>query len=517
MRRIALAVLVDRPLGDDVDAMPQALAEAIAGYADPADTVIVSLAGNATDRIDSREIDGVRTITLPEQAPWPYQRLSLRAYRGWRRRGAVGERLLERHRAQSFDAFWRLSSQERQSLREQNGLEVVLGHATAAVAARDGLPPRDSGTSTTVPLLPPTTIQGGIQDDRQVYSGGFSSRALTDVFRHLDVDLVFADGFRPIMLSAQVEASRSVASVSDNRFTCARFDHSRVVRGQPCDRCAFSCAAIDAPERVELLQRILMSNADHRSRRLFEHDVVTAQSGYLSDRVVRDHGARARSVLVDEAMPMAAAVPSVVDPLMRGVPQDVGFNIAVLPPLAPNRGQMTFLRASIPYLLTHADAVLHFIGRAASIEARMRAVALEHGVGERVHFHGRATATSVVEMARRAQVVVFPGRWVEATAVSLEWAELAGRPIVGFALGGIGERLERQRNEFPQHQLLSPAFDYPALFQSIEQLRCDPTLRHQMGESMRSAARARTGEGERGTHDLAARLIDLWQNAGKAG
>ena len=104
-------------------------------------------------------------------------------------------------------------------------------------------------------------------------------------------------------------------------------------------------------------------------------------------------------------------------------------------------------------------------------QSRLRTLARERGVAERVTFAGQGGREVVSAAYGDADVVVFPVRWEEPWGVVPIEAMARGRPVVATGRGGSGEYLRDGENA-----LLFEAGDAVALAAAVRRLT-DPDLR----------------------------------------
>jgi glycosyltransferase involved in cell wall biosynthesis len=105
-------------------------------------------------------------------------------------------------------------------------------------------------------------------------------------------------------------------------------------------------------------------------------------------------------------------------------------------------------------------------------ESRLRRLASEVGVAERVDFGGQLGRAEIVEAYGRADAVVFPVRWEEPWGLVPLEAMGRGRPVVATGRGGSGEYLRDEYNV-----LLFDADDAEALAAALSRLAADEALR----------------------------------------
>jgi glycosyltransferase involved in cell wall biosynthesis len=138
--------------------------------------------------------------------------------------------------------------------------------------------------------------------------------------------------------------------------------------------------------------------------------------------------------------------------------------------LDPNKGVDTAVKA-----LEHLppQARLKVIGGFdAAEEARLRRLASDAGVSERVNFAGQLGRAEIVKAYGDADAVVFPVRWEEPWGLVPLEAMARGRPVVATGRGGSAEYLRDEEN-----CLLFEADDAGALAAALSRLESDAGLR----------------------------------------
>jgi len=155
--------------------------------------------------------------------------------------------------------------------------------------------------------------------------------------------------------------------------------------------------------------------------------------------------------------------------------------------LDPNKGIDTAVEA-----MRHlpARARLELIGGWDSAEeARLRRLAGDLGVAERVRFRGQRERGEVAEAYGRADAVVFPVRWDEPWGLVPLEAMARGRPVVATGRGGSAEYLRDEHN-----CLLFDADDAEALAVALKRLADDHALRARLRRGGLETAARHTDE-----------------------
>jgi glycosyltransferase involved in cell wall biosynthesis len=162
--------------------------------------------------------------------------------------------------------------------------------------------------------------------------------------------------------------------------------------------------------------------------------------------------------------------------------------LLVLGRLVPRKGVDDTIRALAS--LSDADTELVVAGGPADGQLdgdpevrRLRRLARQCGVGDRVRFVGSVPRPEVADLIRSADVVVSVP-WYEPFGIVPVEAMACGRPVVGSAVGGLLDTVVPGRTG-----LLVPPQDPVALADAIGRLLANPSLRRRMGDE--AAARVR--------------------------
>lgn len=108
-------------------------------------------------------------------------------------------------------------------------------------------------------------------------------------------------------------------------------------------------------------------------------------------------------------------------------------------------------------------------------EDRLRALARECGVGQRVRFSGHRGRSEIAAAYAAADAVLFPVRWEEPWGLVPLEAMAKGRPVIATGRGGSAEYLRDGEN-----CLLFEAGDPDALATAVRRLGADPELRQRL-------------------------------------
>jgi glycosyltransferase involved in cell wall biosynthesis len=120
-------------------------------------------------------------------------------------------------------------------------------------------------------------------------------------------------------------------------------------------------------------------------------------------------------------------------------------------------------------------------------EARLRRLAADIGVADRVQFAGQCGRAEIVEAYGRADAVLFPVRWQEPWGLVPLEAMGRGRPVVATGRGGSGEYLRHEHN-----CLLFAADNADSLAAALRRLEGDDALRARLRRNGLDTARRYT-------------------------
>lgn len=134
--------------------------------------------------------------------------------------------------------------------------------------------------------------------------------------------------------------------------------------------------------------------------------------------------------------------------------------------------------------LVRQPCALHILGSGQD-EARLRRLA--EPFGERVQFIGWSAEPE--SHIRQAYAVVLPWRWQEPFGLVGPEALANGVPLVGFAVGGIGEYLLPE-----QTGLLIPPGDIAGLAAGIDRLLADPDWARRLGQAGRNLVQEKSSQ-----------------------
>jgi glycogen(starch) synthase len=172
-----------------------------------------------------------------------------------------------------------------------------------------------------------------------------------------------------------------------------------------------------------------------------------------------------------------------VDFLDPAPEREWGWRLLYLGRIDPRKGIDTAVEA-LPELPTQATLTI-VGGWDAAAEARLRQLAAQLGVEDRVVFAGHRDRPALIAAYGDADAVVFPVRWDEPWGLVPLEAMARGRPVVATGRGGSGEYLRHGENA-----LLFEADDAGQLAAALQLLASDAPLRARLREGgLATAAR----------------------------
>jgi len=275
-------------------------------------------------------------------------------------------------------------------------------------------------------------------------------------------------------LLAAAGAKRSVRMVHDHDLCCPRRHKYYAWTGKVCNRAAGWCCLVD----LAFLRRGGRAGFALRGMGGFRAELEanrTVDRLLVGSRFMRD------------------------ELLTNGFPQD---RVSVLPPVTePGGGEPSPCPAAPRILFVGqvihgkgVDLVLRaltnvtgiwsadIIGTGNGLE-KMRSLCGELGLADRVSFHGWVDHRQLGGHYRQARVVVVPSRWPEPFGMVGIEAMRLGRPVAGFAVGGIPDWLADGETG-----LLAREQDVPAFAAALTRLLYEPGLAERMGAAGRQRA-----------------------------
>ncbi|MEZ4665048.1 MAG: glycosyltransferase family 4 protein, partial [Caldilineaceae bacterium] len=149
--------------------------------------------------------------------------------------------------------------------------------------------------------------------------------------------------------------------------------------------------------------------------------------------------------------------------------------------LVPDKGVHTAIEAlghlRERQLLQHVKLTI-LGGGHPDYERKLRELAEEKGVQERIQFARQIPREDIVKVLGRFDVFLFTSIWPEPMARSVMEAMAAGLLVIGTTVGGQGEMLEHGRNG-----LTYPAENATVLADRIDQALREPALRTQLAQA----------------------------------
>lgn len=269
----------------------------------------------------------------------------------------------------------------------------------------------------------------------------------------------------PQLLARLRRHYRLAIFVHDHEYYCPGGAYYRPLGRRNCDRAYgfFGCELCNAARRLRRGSFLDAFAFRRRWRAIRQSEAFIVISGFMRELLIRQGIAPEKIALVPPVIePAAPAAPSLSSPpLLLSVGQ-----------LIRGKGVDQLLRA-LP--LVKGDWQLEILGDGKDAPLLRRLAA---PFGDRVRFHG--WCDDPAQWYQRARLMVLPWRWQEPFGLVGPEALAHGVPLVGFAVGGVGEYL------LPgETGLAVPPGDLPALAGAIDSLLRDPEEARRLGEAGR--------------------------------
>jgi phosphatidylinositol alpha-1,6-mannosyltransferase len=225
-----------------------------------------------------------------------------------------------------------------------------------------------------------------------------------------------------------------------------------------------------------------------KTRAYGQGERILAVSGYTRQLLV-DRGIPAEKVEVfyngiDGPLWSAPPRTEAVDEFRRNVSPGGGPILLSLCRLDPRKGLDTAIRA-LPAVAREVPGMRYAIAGSGPDEERLRRVAAECGVADRVVFLGRVSEDLKISLYDACDVFVQPSRaekhWVEGLGITFLEAAARGRPTIGGRHGGVPESILHGKTG-----LLVEPESPEALAGAIGTLLKDRALARQMGDAGRA-------------------------------
>ena len=211
-------------------------------------------------------------------------------------------------------------------------------------------------------------------------------------------------------------------------------------------------------------------------------DAVLCNSSFTAEVAIEMRPRLAdRTRVVLNSIPEPATLP-------RPAPRDGRLHIGCVGRIHPKKGHEDLVRAAAIATAQGADWALHMHGDAlpehAELEASLHALITEHGLGDRVSWHGYAGDTD--RLYDQLDLVVVPSVIPEEFSRVGGEAQIRGLPVVATGPGGPSEIL----TDGVTGHIVAPRCP-DELATALMSLEADPVTRRQMGVRGREQARVR--------------------------
>ena len=310
-------------------------------------------------------------------------------------------------------------------------------------------------------------------------AGALDGEDLSQVVSDFEPDVIYLHRL-PALPPDEARANiRTVRMIHDHDVCCPRRHKYFLLSGRVCRRpagwrCWLDCAFI-ARDRSRLFgaRRVSIPAMMREMRRNRRLDALLVGSRFMREELLQNGFPEERVHILAPVVRMADA---------RPMPPADGPRVLYVGQLIRGKGVDLLLRALRRLRCDfHADIV--GVGPA---EGWLKALSLRLGLEDKVSFWGWVQHEDLGRWYSAARVVAVPSRWPEPFGmVGLE-AMRYGRPVVGFAVGGVPDWLEHEVTG-----LLAPEQDVAAFARGIERLLTDARLAAELGRNAADRARTR--------------------------
>ena len=265
----------------------------------------------------------------------------------------------------------------------------------------------------------------------------------------------------------------TVRMVHDHDLVCMRRHKYFPISSRVCDR----PAGLDCYLHLCFIQRasagsrlpISFGSVAERRRAIAAHAAVRrflVGSEWMR-RELATNGIPAERIEIVPPIPAALAA-------VEAIPPSEALEVLFVGQVIRGKGVDLLLHA-----LTRVPQPWHatIVGTGNHLEA-CQSLARKLGIAEHVRFAGWVPHGALTPLYADAALTVVPSRWPEPFGMVGIEAMARGRPVVGFAVGGIPDWLEHEVTG-----LLVPEADTGALGAAIHRLLADPPLRARLGEA----------------------------------
>jgi teichuronic acid biosynthesis glycosyltransferase TuaC len=198
---------------------------------------------------------------------------------------------------------------------------------------------------------------------------------------------------------------------------------------------------------------------------------VICVSEKVRDQVLEGAAAPVNTTVIYNGVDHQAFAPAREDNVVPGIILSVGN-------LIPTKGHELLLRAFANIHQQFPKSSCEIIGDGPEL-ARLRTLASELKISEKIHFLGRRSRSQVAAAMRRCTLFALPSKYEGLGCVYLE-AMSTERPVIACRGQGIEEIIHHRSNGW----LVGPD-DLPELTDALSSLLTDPQLQRQIGDTAR--------------------------------
>jgi glycosyltransferase involved in cell wall biosynthesis len=317
-----------------------------------------------------------------------------------------------------------------------------------------------------------------------LHQSGSANAAFTEPFTHCSDDSDLLQRFQPdAVLIHKTHTDSTVSDISqrwpslrmlhDHDLVCLRRHKYTPLSNHSCERPAgHSCythlcfvtrnqADTGFPLRLKTVAARKRDIASHQYIRRF---IVGSQ---WMQQSLTGNGIDARRVAIINPIPACLDT-------ARALPPSDAAEILCVGQIIRGKGVDLLLRA---LAITPGSWHATIVGSGNHLE-QCRALARQLGIATRVTFTGRVAHEDLQNYYQRARFTVVPSRWPEPFGMVGIEAMARGRPVIGFAAGGIGDWLRDGENG-----ILVPQANIAQLAQAMSRLLQETDTVRQLGDN----------------------------------
>jgi glycosyltransferase involved in cell wall biosynthesis len=310
---------------------------------------------------------------------------------------------------------------------------------------------------------------------RQLFAGTFSSpdlgaqqgEKLALLVDSLKPDVIYLHRVPTIAPFVDLECRR-VRMIHDHDLCCPRRHkyylwNSRVCHQPAGWRCWFDLAFLERDDSKIGFRYLSIPQRIEEMRRHNGLDRLLVASRFMQDELLVNGFSPSKVGILAPVVPLTPATPSPVPAEPR---------VLYVGQLIRGKGVDLLLRALAALERPYSCDIVG----AGNMQDKLVRLAADLGLTDKVRFHGWVDHAFLEELYQRCRLVAVPSRWAEPFGMIGLEAMAHGRPVAGFAAGGIPDWLFDGQNG-----LLVGELDVPGMTQALRRLLSEHELCQQLG------------------------------------